>query len=116
MSNRQADVARFTLVQVHGFDFHFRVFQGVLIALPVVPVDTVPERFVVPVVVVVTVQVGLMTVIASVPPTAFVGLCAPTTMTVVVLVLGAELVAQMIRQRITFKPQQIHVLNGIHVM
>ena len=65
--NRQADVARFnfTLVQVHGFHFHLRVFQGVLIALPVVPVDTVAERFVVAVVVV-TIQIGPMTVITAV--------------------------------------------------
>ena len=60
------------------------------------------------------VQVGLMTV--AVPPCTFVGLCTRGMMGVVVLVFSTELPSQMNQQRITFKPQQIHVLNCVHVM
>jgi len=59
-----------SLVQLHRFDFHLRVFQRVEVASPPVPVDTVRERVMVAAVIVVTVQVGPMT--AAVPPSTFV--------------------------------------------
>jgi len=49
----------------------------------------------------------------AVPPCTFVGLCTRAFIVVVVLVFRAELAAQMSGQRITFKQQQIHMLNYI---
>ena len=102
-----------SLVHVHGSDFHLRVLQGVVVAFPLEPVDAVGKRIVVSIQVL-SVQVGLMTV--AVPPSTFVGLCTGRMMGVVVLIFSAELPSQMNQQRITFTPQQIHVLNCVHVM
>ena len=100
------------LVLIHGFEFHLREFQGVVVAFPGEPVDTVSERFV-DAVIVVTVQIGMMTV--TIPPASFELLCTRGTIDVVVLVFGAEFVSDMIGHRITFKQQQIHMLNCMHV-
>ena len=100
-------------------DLHFRESQWIpLVVLPLVPLHTVSvRRPVAPGVVVVTVQVGAMTVaaravrtdVSPVPPATFVPHCTWAAWPpVVVLVSSAELLCYMRRQWITFTQQIQH--------
>jgi len=90
------------------FDLHLRESQRVMVAGPVVPVDTVSVRVVLTSQVE-AVQVGAMT--AVVPPGTFVQLGARASTDIVVLVSGAELLSQMCCHRVAFKQQRTAKLH-----
>ena len=86
------------VLNVNWSDFHFSSFDRVVISFPVIPVDSISERWVFSVMIQ-TVQVGVMA--GVVPPCSFEGDSTILIPAVIVLIFGWKGITTLTRKRIT---------------
>ena len=86
------------VLKVNWSDFHLSSLGGVVVSFPVIPVDSISERWVFSVMIQ-TLQVGSMT--ACIPPGSFVGHSTVTRVAVIVPVFSCKRVTAMTRKGIT---------------